>query len=355
MYDMEKLTIVEVKDKFQWQDLNERAIHKTFLQSWAAKEWREAMGQKIHLLGVSDGAKLVAGASLTEMPLIKRWGIKANFLFLPHGPIIDEAYWSRRSEILSILISEIREIYQKNKSLAFARIQPAWPDNPEDRKIFRELGLIVAPIFIVPEITWCLNITPAEDELLKGMRKTTRYLIRKGLNNPKLSIKKGKDKSDLNDFLSLYRQTVGRHRFRAFSLDYLEKELEHLSREDEILVLNAYYEGRPIASAMIVFHQGTAYYHQGASENEQPKDAPGSYLIQWEAIREAKRRGCQIYNFWGIAHSDNPRHGYHGLTLFKKGFGGYRLDYLPTQDLIFNWLYWPNYLVEKYRRRQRRI
>lgn len=352
---MNKLKVIGAKDKSQWQDLNGRAGHKTFLQSWTVKEWRKAMGQKTHLLGVFDREKLVAGASLAEMPLLKRWGIKANFLFLAHGPIIDEEYWGRRSEILSVLLSEIKEISQRNKSLAFARIQPAWPDDPEDRKNFKNLGLITAPIFVVPEVTWCLDLNASEDELLRGMRKTTRYLIRKGLNNSKLEIKKGNDKSSLEDFLSLYRQTVGRHKFRAFSLDYLKKELEHLSSENEILVFNAYYQDCPIASAMIIFHQGTAYYHQGASENQQPKDAPGSYLIQWEAIREAKRRGCHTYNFWGVADSDDPRHAYRGLTLFKKGFGGYRLDYLPTHDLVFNWLYWPNYLIEKYRRRKRRI
>lgn len=347
--------IVEISDKDQWQELNRRVDSKTFLQSWTSKKWRTAIGQEVKLFGVLDRQKLIAGALVAEMPLVKWRNQKVNFWFLPHGPIIDRAYWENRSKILSALIDHIRLIAQQNHKVAFIRVQPAWPDNEEDQQVFKSLGFRKAPIFIVPEVTWCLDITPDEEEILKGMRKTTRYLIRKGLNNHDLEVRMGDRKDDLADFLKLYRQTVGRHRFQAFSLNYLEKELECLRSEDEIAIFNAFYQNRPIASAIIVFHQNTAYYHQGASEDQQPKEAPGSYLIQWEAIREAKKRGCSVYNFWGIADNNNRRHAYHGLSLFKKGFGGYRLDYLPTQDLVIRWQYWPNYLIEKCRRWKRKV
>jgi lipid II:glycine glycyltransferase (peptidoglycan interpeptide bridge formation enzyme) len=352
---MSDFEIIEISDKDQWQELNRRVENKTFLQSWTSKEWRMALGQKVKLFGVFDRQKLIAGALIAEMPLFKWRNQKANFWLLPHGPIIDQEYWNHRAKILSTLIDHIRLMAQQDQRVAFIRVQPAWPDNSEDRQVFKKLSFREAPIFIVPEVTWCLDIRPNEEEILRGMRKTTRYLIRKGLSNSDLEVRMGSDKDDLADFLTLYRQTVGRHQFQAFSLNYLEKELKCLSSEDEITIFNAYYQKNPIASAMIVFHQKGAYYHQGASEGQQPKDAPGSYLIQWEAIREAKKRGCSVYNFWGIAHNDNHRHAYRGLSLFKKGFGGYRLDYLPTQDLVTGWQYWPNYLIEKCRRWKRKV
>ena len=43
-----------------------------------------------------------------------------------------------------------------------------------------------------PEITWELDIRKPEENLLKEMRKTTRYLIRQAEKNPDIKIIKSK-------------------------------------------------------------------------------------------------------------------------------------------------------------------
>ena len=70
-------------------------------------------------------------------------------------------------------------------------------------------------------------------------------------------------------------------------------------------------------------------------------------------LKQARKRGCKIYNFWGITPTDSPRHPWAGLTLFKKGFGGYKKEYVKTQDLPLSGQYWINYLVERIRRSKR--
>lgn len=56
-----------------------------------------------------------------------------------------------------------------------------------------------------------------------------------------------------------------------------------------------------------------------------------TYLLQWEAIRWAKNKGCKIYDLWGIP--DHPEtvledsfldrsDGLWGVYRFKRGFGG---------------------------------
>lgn len=349
-------TVAEIEEKKQWQELSDRCREKSFMQSWSSKEWREAMGQKAWLMGVFNQDNLVGGTLVAEMPMIKKFGLDSTFFFLPHGPLIDRKYVVQRQEITSALLADLESRGRQDKKVSFLRVSPAWDDTEENRSILKNLKLRKAPMFIVPEVTWQLDITLSEEELLRGMRKTTRYLIRKGLSNPGLTAEIGQGKKDFNVFLELYRETVDRHDFQSFSLDYLEKEMEILGKEDQVSIINAYYQGKPLASAMIIFHQGVAYYHQGASIGAQPKDAPGSYLVQWAAIKEAKHRGCQYYNFWGIAdREDDPDHGYHGLTLFKKGFGGQRLDYLPTHDMVLRWPYWLNYFIEKKRRHKRKL
>jgi len=47
------------------------------------------------------------------------------------------------------------------------------------------------------------------------------------------------------------------------------------------------------------FLRSEAAYHYGAS-TEEGRKYPGAYLIQWEAIKEAKKKEHKRYNFWGV-------------------------------------------------------
>ncbi len=56
-----------------------------------------------------------------------------------------------------------------------------------------------------------------------------------------------------------------------------------------------------------------------------------TYLVQWEAMRWAKRQGCLTYDLWGVPDADEnvledhflERHdGLWGIYRFKRGFGG---------------------------------
>jgi lipid II:glycine glycyltransferase (peptidoglycan interpeptide bridge formation enzyme) len=73
-------------------------------------------------------------------------------------------------------------------------------------------------------------------------------------------------------------------------------------------------------------------------------------VLQWAASRDAKKRGMQVYNFWGIAPENNPNHPWRGITLFKKGFGGRNIEYIHAQDLAVSPLYIIPRTIEMVRR-----
>jgi lipid II:glycine glycyltransferase (peptidoglycan interpeptide bridge formation enzyme) len=103
-----------------------------------------------------------------------------------------------------------------------------------------------------------------------------------------------------------------------------------------------------LTASIIIFTKSTAFYHQGASLHTK---IPATYLLQWEAIKEAKNRGCQLYNFWGIYDEQKPDRtptSWQGLTLFKTGFSGQIKRFLPTQDYIVSKKYYLTYLWEKF-------
>jgi lipid II:glycine glycyltransferase (peptidoglycan interpeptide bridge formation enzyme) len=55
------------------------------------------------------------------------------------------------------------------------------------------------------------------------------------------------------------------------------------------------------------------------------------YLLQWESIRIAKEAGMKYYDFHGV---DEEK--WAGVTRFKMGFGGERVEYPGTYDLVFD-------------------
>jgi len=348
------MEIKEIKEKEKWENFLLKIEEKTFLQSFNWGEFQKMLGNKIWRLAIFEKSELVALAQVVKIK-----ARRGKFLFVPHGPLVlslknEDKSKFKKKEILESLLKELKAIAGREK-VSFIRIAPIWQRSDELKKIFKDLGLIEAPLHIHPEVTWQLDISKEEETLLAEMRKTTRYLIKQGLRNTELKIEKSKEAKNIEIFNALYQETVNRHNFTPFSLDYLKKEFSAFSADNQILIFLAKYRGEYLASAFIIFWQGIAFYHQGASVQKYPK-VSASYLLQWEAIKEAKKRDCKIYNFWGIApEKAGKKHPWWGLTLFKKGFGGEKKEYLKTQDLPLSISYWLTFFFEKLRKIKRNL
>jgi len=338
--------IKEIKNKKVWEDFLFLCQEKTFLQSWNWGEFQQNMGNRIWRLGVYENNDLISTALI-----IKITAKRGTFLFCPHGPTLKPETKSKEYEVLKLLLEELREIGKKERA-SFIRIAPIWEKNEGNMEIFKKLGFNEAPIHMHPELTWELDITLSEDELLMQMRKTTRYLIRQAQKNKEVKISQSQELKDIEVFNKLYQEVVDRHQFVPFSLDYLKNEFLAFNGDNQIVIFLGEYKNEVISSAIIIFWQGIAFYHHGASSLKYSK-IPVSYLLQWEVIREAKRRGCHTYNFWGIAPTDSPGHPWSGLTLFKMGFGGYKKEYVKTQDFPLSSKYWLTFLFEKLRKSKR--
>ena len=340
-----ELKIIEIENKEIWEDFLRNVKEKTFLQSFNWGEFNKKMGDKILRLGIYKNKELVSTALVIKMK-----ARRGTFLLLPHAPSFAKAS-TDKAELLKVLLERLKEIGKEEKA-AFIRIAPIWERNEENKKIFKELGFREAPIHVHPELTWELDLGLSEEELLKNMRKTTRYLIRQGLKNEEIKIIKSNDIRDIEKFNNLYLATKTRHQFSPFSLNYLKNEFLSFLADNEISIFLGKYKGELVSSGIFVFWQNIGFYHHGASSLKYPK-VPVSYLLLWEAIKRAKEKGCQKFNFWGIAPISNKKHPWAGLTLFKMGFGGGSKEYLKTQDFVISNSYWISYFIEKLRKLKR--
>jgi lipid II:glycine glycyltransferase (peptidoglycan interpeptide bridge formation enzyme) len=107
---------------------------------------------------------------------------------------------------------------------------------------------------------------------------------------------------------------------------------------------------------ILVTHFGeVATYLHGASSDDYREFMP-NHLVQWEAILDAKRAGCTVYDFWGISPNDDPEHSWAGITRFKKGFGGETIHFVGAFDYAFsplwyNMLHIYNFVIKTLRKR----
>lgn len=148
-----------------------------------------------------------------------------------------------------------------------------------------------------PRETFVIDISKDEDMLLAEMKSKTRYNIR-------LAEKKGvrvflsNNERFRKAFVDLVTGTADRKGIVPHPRKYYEKMLETLLGDTATLFV-AEHESDILGVNLMVFHDGTAtYLHGGSADVKREYMAP--FLLQWEAIREAKRRGCTRYDFGGV-------------------------------------------------------
>lgn len=336
----------EITSSMQWDEFVLSLNPNTFLQSWEWGQVQKNDGEDVKYLGIFEADQLV-GACLLLTVKARR----GRHFFIPHGPIL------KNENSLGKYLREIAEFCRQNQSGEVAlRISPLMLESQTNSSVFQKLGFRSAPMHVHAELTWVVGIDKSEDEVLNAMRKTTRQAIRKA-EQAGVDVEIFSDSSALDRFWPLYQQTKDRHDFVPYSRKLLETQLQHMNAFTAI----ASHEGQDVAAGIFFQFGRTVFYYHGASIKTSSKVSPAQ-LLQWKAIKEAKRRGATRFNFWGIApqQSEGPpkpwrrrAHPFEGITVFKTGFGGYALNYMHAQDLPLSWKYWKLWTIDTYRKIKR--
>ena len=331
--------IQEIKKKEDWENFMLAQDRPPFLQSWNTAEQYEAMGEKTWRLGIYDDSKLV-GVALVILTRAKR----GNYLYLPYGPVLKN--WNKQH---LVNLTEYLKQRGREEGFDFIRVSPFIERTELNKKLFQEAGYRISPIHMLAEELWVLDITPDEDDLLMNMRKTTRNLIRRAIKD-EVEIKREISEEGVKKFIGLHDFTKDRHNFVAYPDQLFYEQVKNFAPDDQVIVWSASHQNELIASAIMMYYGNSASYHHGASKISK---VPASYLIQWESIHEAKKRGFREYNFWGITVTEDKKHPFYGISRYKQGFGGELRYLLPAQDYPLTSKYWLNYVIESLRRVKR--
>jgi len=329
------MEIREINSEKRWENFRLANSPQALFQGWLWGEVEKNLGGKIRRLGVYDNESLLG---IFQINVVE--ARRGKFLHIRHGPILGENKETLWDWVFKFLIN-----FAVREKAWFVRISPLIGQTSEINSVYARYRLRPAALHAMDaELAWVLDVDKTEDKLLAEMRKTTRYEIRRA---EKLGVKviKTLDSKDLNTFLDLYKQTFERHGFVPHL--GIEQEFGVYKKSNKALLLLGIHEGKVIAGAIILFDGKQAVYHHGASVWSK---IPAAYLVQWEAVKEAKKRGIKLYDFWGIAPNDKPNHPWRGITLFKTGFGGRQMTYLHAHDLVVSPKYYFTRTIETIRR-----
>ncbi len=319
-------------DGYLWNRFVETQNPWSFFQSWEWGEVHRKIDNEIIRWGFYDRGNLIG---IAQIILIK--AKRGTFLHIRHGPVFlknDHQHWT-------LFLEKIRSL-GKERGCDFVRVSPMLENSLENQKFLMTLGFNSSPIHRMDgENCWILDLGKNEEEILAGMRKTTRYLIRHA-ERAGVEISQS---IEIDRFLPLYTQTAKRHEFVPHQ--GIREEFALFSKAKKAYLLLAKQGDELLAASLFIRFASQLIYHHSASI---PSRTGATHLLQWHAIKLAKKLGLQYYNFWGIAPITAKRHPWRGITLFKQGFGGQEKQFIHAQDMALTPFYSITWFIESVRR-----
>ena len=285
--------------------------HDNLLQTPLWGRLKQAFGWRPHHFLLDNTHPLLV--------LTRNLGGGFSLAYVPWGPgaPVKDGDWQILEEIARGIAARISE------KLLFLRFDPPWEVDRRALGEKRRGRFHRASMDIQPPSTVLIDLTPSEPDILKGMKKKTRYNIhlseRKGVK-----VRRGTSE-ELSEWYKLYRITARRDGITLHSEEYY-RTLFSLARGiprggPEIRLYLAEIDGKIEAGIVVSLQGRRATYLYGASSNSKRNYMP-TYGLQWLSIREAKEGGCEIYDLYGIPPEEDPEHPMSGLYRFKVGFGG---------------------------------
>ena len=323
-------------DKEEWNEFVKQYAtrYKTphVLQTAAWGELKSAFGWDTAHIVVGENGALV----LLRVLLPRLGALSPTIAYIPKGPIGED--WTALLPDLDALCHRRRVVLLK--------IEPDLWEH-EVKALPSELQLKTSAHAIQPPRTIVVDISGTEESNLAQMKQKTRYNIR-------VAEKNGVEvhpSPDITVFQGLMEVTGERDGFGVHSLDYYQRVYQLFHKEQAIAaadeplceLLIASFEGQPLAGLIVFAYGKRSWYFYGAS-NDLHRNKMPTYLIQWEAIRWARRLGCTEYDLWGIPDEDEEvleaqfteRHdGLWGVYRFKRGFGGKVLRAAGPWDRVY--------------------
>ncbi|GCE08649.1 lipid II:glycine glycyltransferase FemX [Dictyobacter aurantiacus] len=322
-----------ITDRQQWNDFVAASELCNLTQTY---EWGELMSKRhadsLHVGVVNEDGSLCA-AMLVLVSTVP--GLHVPYFYAPRGPIIDNP----ASPAMTILLNFVKAEAHK-RGACMLKIEPGVPDGDKTwLNALRHYGFRSIPYAHHLRHEWVTDIRGDEQELMSKMHKKTRQYIRTSARTSTV-IRESHEQSAIDAFYRIYCETGERSEFMVLNKEYYENFLRLY--KDNAALLIAEYDNRIIAAAIVV-RLGRWSWNMYEAASDESREMRVNYLLQWQRILWAKSHGCWYFNSRGIPDVLEEGNELYGVYNFKRGFGGYAMRSLETQDLVYRPLVYQAY------------
>ncbi len=322
-----------ISNNYCYKELNEFLSNNPKSHLFQSDEWARVKEKWEHEVIVARKNGHITGTMsilLKKMPIVNSY-----IMYAPRGFVCNP----QDKETLEQLTIEAKKIAKKYKAFIF-RLDPDIPNKDENFKtLMKSLGyklkdnIKTIDDVIQPKFVYRLNIKgKTEEEIFKSFKEKTRYNIRLSLKR-NVKIREGK-KEDIPTFYNILKETSQRDNFFIRDIKYFERIYDTMYPKFAKILI-AEYEGKPIAVAMPIYYGNKVWYLYGGSSNEH-RNLMSTYLLQWEMIKWALEKGCDIYDFGGVSGYNDKKSSMYGVYHFKSGFNGEVVEFVDELYIIFN-------------------
>jgi len=184
--------------------------------------------------------------------------------------------------------------------------------------------------------TFVLDCSNPLEQILKGMEKRTRWAIRKAERSG-VQVEERSDSLGVDRFYDLYKKTAPAPIRKSF----FQIVMKVLASKGLAKIFLARIEASTVSTAFLLTFGDKMYYVWGGSDKLANRFCPGE-LLHWSIIQWGRQHGYRVYDLHGALVADAHLYGGDEKTaqvaLFKRGFGGAFVRYLPQYRKVYSWM-----------------
>lgn len=362
-------------NKEEFNSVCDRLEGNSFYQSCAWAKIKESTGWIHYFVGVKKESEIIA----CSLVLGKNICLNRYMYYAPRGLLLDYNNY----EVLEFFTKEIKK-FLLNKGGIVLKIDPLISYRHHDNR-----GNLISDHFSNQKIvdsliqlgykhrgftigysneaqfrwSYCLDIRKSDEELFKGMDQRCRRCIRKYEKYPLVM----KDVCDDNiyDFKNIMEHTAKRQNHFDRSLEYYSKIKQEFGDRVKMIIiyLDKYQflfkfpddklfdmiskeerEMIPVSAGVFIFDKDRVNYVYGGTYSHY-MSLMAQYKLQMEMIWLGKKKNISLYDFGGISGDFNVMSPNYGVYEFKRGFGGYVVEYIGEFDYVLDEVFYNFYNV----------